>query len=408
MHVSSPNEETQWLHDSYEPPSGFSSLSTPVHHASTVVFDTVDAYQNRGARRYDGYTYGLSGTPTSMVLAHRVAQLEASHHQAVLTPSGLSAISLVYLSCLRQGDHVLVSDNVYGPSRHLCLNVLQGMGVEISFYDALAGSGIESQIRSNTRLIWVESPGSITMEIADVSAIAAIGRKRGILVAADNTWAAGLHFKPLRHGCDISVQALTKYVGGHSDLLLGAIAVSNEILYRKIKDTAHSLGLGVSSQDCFLALRGLSTLSVRMRQHQASALEISRWLQQRSEIKKVIHPALASCPGHEIWRRDFSGSSGLFSIVLQPQYSKRSVDTMIERLRYFRIGASWGGAISLALPLDPSDLRTAAPWNEDGYLIRLSIGLENVADLIADLRAGLDSLLSVQAVGDRQMAYKEG
>ena len=383
-----PGDDTRLIHSDYQVPAGFVSLSTPVHHASTVVFPTAEAYRNRREPLYDGYLYGLTGTPTSMTLAQRIADLEGGH-RAVLTPSGLSGITLVYLALSHHGDHVLVPDNAYAPSRELGDRLLTQLGVEVEYYDPLAGAGIAALLRHNTRLVWVESPGSITMEVQDVPAIAAAAHTCGALVAIDNTWSAGVYFKPFAHGCDISLQAVTKYIGGHADLLLGAATAIDEALYRRLKDMAGILGLGAAPDDCFLALRGLPTLTARLRSHQASALVVAGWLRQRPEVKRVLHPALADCPGHALWRRDFTGSSGLFSVILNDQYSRAAVDRLIDGLRYFKIGASWGGPVSLALPLDPRPLRTAVPWREAGQLVRFSIGLEDAADLIADLEQGL-------------------
>ena len=391
MTNQSPKEDTKLIHSDYAPPEGFAALTTPIHRASTVVFPNVQSYRTRGNRLYDGYMYGLTGTPTTMALAQRIADLEGGH-RAVLTPSGLAALTLVYLACLKAGDHVLVPDHVYAPSRDLSKKLLAGLGVETTFYDPLAGSNIAGLLRDDTRLVWVESPGSITMEVQDVPAIAAAAHARNALVAMDNTWSAGLYFKPFEKGCDISVQAVTKYIGGHADLLLGAVTTKDEALYRRLKNMAGVLGLGAAADDCYLALRGLPSLAARMRQHQASALTVATWLRARPEVKRVLHPAFAVCPGHAIWQRDFSGASGLFSIIVHEQFSQAAVDRMIDDLRYFKIGASWGGPVSLALPLDPRPIRTAVPWQEAGALVRLNIGLEDPVDLIDDLQAGLAGL----------------
>lgn len=383
-----PSDQTKLVHSDFIAPAGFTGLSTPVHHASTVLFPTMKAFRERRIHVYDGYVYGLTGTPTTMMLAARIAQLEGGH-RCVLTPSGLAALTVVYLALLKQGDHVLVPDNVYGPSRELCRRLLAGMGIETTFYDPLAGSSIAGALRDNSKLVWVEAPGSITMEIPDVPAIAAAAHARGALVAIDNTWSAGLYFKPFAKGCDISVQAVTKYIGGHADLMMGAITATDETLYRKLKEMTGVLGLGAAPDDCFLALRGLPTMTARLRQHQASALTIAAWLAQRSEVKRVLHPAFADCPGHAIWKRDFTGSSGLFSIVLHEQFGRADVERMVDQLRYFKIGASWGGPVSLALLLEPGNLRSATTWTEPGQLIRFNIGLEDPEDLLADLESGL-------------------
>lgn len=386
-----PSDETKLVHSDYTPPEGFACLSTPVHHASTVLFPTVKAHRERRERLYDGYTYGLAGTPTTMTLAARIADLEGGH-RALLVPSGLSAIALTYLALLTRGDHVLVPDNVYGPSRELCRRLLTGLGIDATFYDPLAGGAIASLLREETKLVWVESPGSITMEVQDVPAIAAAAHARGALVAIDDTWSAGLYFKPFEHGCDISVQAVTKYIGGHADLMMGAVTAKDEALYRRLKDVAGVLGLGAAPDDCFLALRGLSSMAARLRQHQASALRIATWLRDRAEVERVRHPAFPDCPGHEFWMRDFTGASGLFSIILREGFSAADVERMVDGFAYFKIGASWGGPVSLALVMEPNHLRTATVWNEPGQLLRLNIGLEDPEDLIADLNAGVDRL----------------
>lgn len=391
MSQRKPGDSTSLIHNDYSPPGDFTSLSTPIHHASTVVFGSVHAFQSSTEKHSEGYSYGLSGTPTTKVLAQRIADLEGGY-KAVLTPSGLSAITLVYLSCLQQGDHVLVCDNVYKPSRDLCNSLLKGLGIETTFYDPTIGENIKNLFKKNTKLVWTESPGSITLEVQDIPAITRVAHEHGALVAIDNTWAAGIYFKPFSHDCDISVQAITKYISGHGDLLMGSVTTQDSDLYWKIKTMVGTLGLGVAPDDCFLALRGLSTLKTRLNQHQAAGLEIAKWLKQRPEVKSVLHPAFEECPGHEVWKRDFTGSSGLFSIILDERYPKSAVHGMIDNLHYFRIGASWGGAVSLVLPLNPHRVRTAVKWAHEGQLIRFSIGLEDSIDLIADLEAGLSQL----------------
>ena len=395
MNKHKPGDGTSLIHNEYSPPEGFVSLSTPIHHASTVVFDSVQSFQNRLENEDEGYSYGLIGTPTTMILAQQIADLEGGH-KSVLTPSGLSAITLVYLSCLEQGDHVLVCDNIYSPSRELCTKLLKGFGIETTFYDPMIGGDIETLFRSNTKLVWTESPGSITLEVQDIPAIVSVAHRRGALVAIDNTWAAGVYFKPFEYDCDISVQAITKYISGHSDLFMGSITTQDNALHRKIKNMAITLGLSAAPDDCFLTLRGLTTLKTRLNQHEKSALEIARWLKQRPEVKKVLHPALEDCLGHTIWKRDFSGSSGLFSIILDERYPQDDVARMIDSLQYFKIGASWGGPVSLVLPLNPQRTRTATQWDPKGQLIRFSIGLEDTVDLISDLEEGLLHMSSTQ------------
>lgn len=362
---------------------GFQSLSVPVHRGSTVVFPTVEAYQRRREVFYDGYSYGLYGTPTSRTLEAQVASLEDGL-KAVTVPSGLAAIVLTTLAAAKAGDRVLVPDSAYDPVRTVSDNFLAFLGIEVTYYDPLIGGGIAALLDDRIRLVWVESPGSITMEIQDVRAIAAAGHARGVLVAADNTWATPLRFKPLQMGADFSVSAISKYLAGHSDVLMGSIAVRDKALYRRLRDVSRYLGYGVSPEDCALALRGIETLAVRLDRAEASALKIARWFEQRPEVVEVLHPALPSHRGHELWQRDFSGASGLFSVVLQPWLRDR-LASAIEALELFSIGASWGGTKSIVAVLDTAPIRSVTAGNDRGPFVRFSIGLEHVDDLLADL-----------------------
>ncbi len=326
---------------------------------------------------------GRYGTPTTLELAARVAELEGGH-RCFITPGGQSALVLVYLAFLNAGDHVLVPESVYGPSRAFADRVLCRFGVEVEYYGPLEGGAIDSRIRPNTRLLWCESPGSITMEVQDVAAIAAAAHARGVVVALDNTWAAGVLFKAFDHGVDIAVQALTKYVGGHSDVLLGSVTVRDRELYTRLGVTFQDLGMSASPDDCSLALRGLQTLPVRLRAIEQSALEVASWLAARTEIETVLHPALPSCPGHETWKRDFSGSSGLFSVVFREPVSRQDIHDAMDRLTLFRMGYSWGGVSSLVVTPDTREAPNARRYGE--RLLRLYVGLEAADDLIADLR----------------------
>lgn len=361
----------------------FQSLVPPVHRGSTVVFPTVEAYQRRREVFYDGYSYGLYGTPTSRALEAQIAALDGGS-RALVVPSGLAAIALTTLACTRSGDRVLVPDSVYDPVRTFAQTFLAAFGVDVAYYAPLIGGGISALLDESVRLVWVESPGSITMEVQDVPAIVEVAHAHGILVAADNTWATPLRFKPLAHGVDFSVTAISKYFAGHSDVLMGAISVQNEALYRRLRDVARVLGYGVSPEDCSLVLRGIETLSVRLDRAEASALALARWLAERPEVLEVRHPALQSHPGYEHWRRDFAGSSGLFSVVLQPS-TRPYLASVIEALKFFAIGASWGGTKSVVAVIDPAPLRTAVPLVDPGPFVRFSVGLESINDLQRDL-----------------------
>lgn len=369
------------------PLDGFASLAVPTYRASTIVYDDAESFLSRSGRGFDDYTYGLHGTPTTRTLE---AQLTALHGGArtILVPSGQAAISMVMLSVLEPGDHVLVPDNAYGPVRSLCRNYLAPRGVTHTIYDPMIGEEIDALIQPTTRLVWVESPGSGTMEVQDVPAIAAAAKRRGVLVGCDNTWATPLLFKPLAHGADFAVEALTKYVGGHSDLLMGSITVADIALREKIKLVLRDLGVGVSPDEAALALRGLETMGVRLAHVGRVSLEFARRLEGHPAVDLVLHPALPSCPGHAIWRRDFAGASGVFSIVLRngPDHGLKSA---LSALGVFAIGASWGGTRSLVAPASVASDRTVIPWPHDGPLVRISIGLEDPEDLWTDLEGML-------------------
>jgi len=407
---------TKLIHPDAQVPEGFRSLATPVFRGSTVLFPNAAAVTDNWNQYEAGYTYGLYGTPTALELAGRICELEHGY-QTVLTPGGQAAISLINLAFLKAGDHVLLPQSVYSPSRRFASHVLQRFGVDVTFYPPTIGQGgrredplpsnledtsgavaltraetIPSLFRPNTRLIWCESPGSITMELQDVPAIVAAAHSAGALVALDNTWAAGIYFDALAHGVDITMQALTKYVGGHSDLLLGSITVRDETAYHRLGSTQQLVGCAVSPDDCSLALRGMKTLAVRLRHIEQSASAISRWLAQRAEIELVLHPALASCPGHEIWKRDFTGSAGVFSIVFRREFSKQQVLAFVDALELFKIGYSWAGVTSLAVAYDFGSNPARPSYGH--RIVRLNIGLEDVEDLKADLDHALRKMIA--------------
>jgi cysteine-S-conjugate beta-lyase len=375
--------KTRLLHPETSAPQGFRSLATPVFRGSTTLFDKAAAIRDTWNHDDAPYTYGSYGTPTTLELAARLAELEGAR-RCFITPGGQAALVLVYFACLSAGDHVLVPETVYGPSRAFADRVLRRLGVQVEYYESQERDGIASRLRPHTRLVWCESPGSITMDIQDVPAIVAAAHASGVIVALDNTWAAGVLFKPFDHGVDISVQALTKYVGGHSDLLLGSVTVRDEVLYQRLGIAYQDLGMAASPDDCSLALRGLQTLSVRLQAVEASALRVASWLAARAEIETVLHPALPSCPGHEIWKRDFTGSSGLFSVVFREPASRRELQDAMDRLTLFRMGYSWGGVSSLVVMPDTAAAPNARRFGD--RLLRFYVGLEDPDDLIGDLQ----------------------
>ena len=375
--------KTRLIHPAASAPSGFRSLATPVFRGSTTLFERAAAIRDTCNHDEAPYTYGSYGTPTTLELAARLAEIEGGR-RTFITPTGQSALVLVYAACLRAGDHVLVPATVYGPSRLFADRVLVRFGVEVEYYDPLAGAAIAATIRANTRLVWCESPGSITMEVQDVPAIAAAAHARGVTVALDNTWAAGVFFNAFDHGADISVQALTKFVGGHSDLLLGSVTVRDDALHARLGVAHQDFGYAASPDDCSLALRGLQTLSVRLSAIEANALRIAAWLASLDEVETVLHPALPSCPGHDIWKRDFTGSSGLFSVVFRAPMSKGEIQAAMDRLTLFGMGYSWGGVSSLIVTPDLDEAPNARRFGD--RLARIYIGIEDADDLIADLQ----------------------
>jgi len=380
---------TRAVHLGRNPGKFMGAVNTPVFRASTMLFPTMADLEQAARGEYAGIGYGLHGLPTVTDLQDTVAAIEGAH-RALAVPSGLTATTLPLLALLRAGEHVLVTDSVYGPTRRFCNNHLLRLGVEVSYYDPLLAAGIEREFRPNTRLVFTESPGSLTFDVQDIPAIAAVAHARGALVVIDNSWATPFGFRSFDHGVDVSVHAATKYIGGHSDVLSGLILASKatfQALHRLWTD----IGVTASSDDSFLALRGLRTLPLRLARHVESALRIAKWLQTRREVREVIYPALPGSRGHELWKRDFVGASGLFAVVLQP-VAKARIAAMLDGMRLFGMGWSWGGFESLIIPTYPERVQTATTWDAGGPCLRLAIGLEDPGDLIADLEEGLARL----------------
>ena len=362
-------------------------VNPPVYHASTILFSSVAALE--AAKPRQGTYYGRYGTPTTAALEEAVAELEGGY-RAIVVGSGKTAITSMLLALLRAGDHLLVVDTVYGPTRQFCTGTLARFGVATTFYDPLIGAGIADLIRPETRLVFTESPGSLTFEMQDTPAIAAAAHARGCLVAMDNTWASPLFCKPFELGVDISVQAATKYIGGHSDLMMGVVTAT-EAAYEQLWRGMLEVATASAPDDCYLALRGLRTLAARLERHQRSAMIVAEWLAARAEVRRVLYPALPDDPGHAIWKRDFRGASGLFGLILEP-CSKAAVTAMLDGMELFGMGYSWGGYESLLIPTRPATSRTATPWGEDGPTLRIHVGLEDPSDLIRDLEAGFARL----------------
>ncbi|WP_261817216.1 cystathionine beta-lyase [Vibrio gallicus] len=374
--------EKKWTHGVVNP---------PVQRASTIIFDTV-AEKNHATinRTNKELFYGRRGTQTHFALQDAMVDLEGGHGCA-LYPCGTAAISNAILAFVEAGDHILMVDTCYEPTRDFCDTMLKRLGVETTYFSPTIGAEIEELIQDNTKILFVESPSSITMEVQDVPLLAKVAHKKDIIVMLDNTWAAGLHFSPFEHGVDISIQAATKYIVGHSDVMLGT-AIANEALWPQLREHSYLMGQCVSPDDAYLALRGIRTLDLRLKQHQQSSLQVAKWLAQRPEVDHVRHPELESCPGHEYFKRDFTGGNGLFSFVMKSQ-NVQATTALLDGMKHFGMGYSWGGYESLILANEPrsfNSLRTVANPNFSGTLFRIHIGLENVEDLIHDLEAGLE------------------
>jgi cystathionine beta-lyase len=386
-------EETKIVHTGLHPERHQGAVNPPVFHASTILSESVAEYRRKRKdfhQEVPGTYYGRFGTPTLETLQEAIAALEGGH-RTVLYPSGLAACAGALLAFLSSGDHLLVTDSVYGPTRNFARGLLKRFGVSTTFFDPLVGGGIESLIRPETRAIYLESPGSLTFEVQDVPAIAEAAHRHGITVIADNTWATPLYFKPFAHGIDVSVHSATKYIVGHSDAMLGVITCTREA-WPKLRASTYELGQTAGPDDVYLAQRGLRTLAVRLKRHWETGVALAEWVARQPEVERVLYPALAGDPGHAIWKRDFTGACGLFGVVLKEGVSDRALCAMIDGLELYGIGSSWGGFESLIVPFDPREARSATQWPCKGPCFRIHAGLENLEDLTADLEAGFKRL----------------
>ncbi len=388
--LSQLGERTRLVHAGRDPFEHNGFINTPIYRGSTVLFPTTEALLQRKAR----YTYGTKGTPTTESLEAAWTAISGAAG-TVLAPSGLAAVTLGLMSCLKAGDHLLVTDSVYLPTRTFCDGVLKRFGVETTYYDPLVGAGIAALFRSNTAAVLTEAPGSQSFEIQDVPAIAEVTHRHGAVLLMDNTWATPLLFPPHERGVDIAIEAGTKYLSGSSDLLLGMVS-ANERCFPNLRKTYDAFAMCPGPEDVFLGLRGLRTMALRLREHERQAFAVARWLESRPEVARVLHPGIESDPGHAIWKRDFKGASGLFSIILKP-CSQKAVAAMLDGLQLFGMGFSWGGFESLVVPFDCSTYRTATQWKPGGPALRFHIGLEDVDDLKADLEAGFARLRETDA-----------
>jgi len=381
--------QTTLIHIDYVAPSGFDAFPPGIHRASTVLFPNTAAMRSTEWKDKQAYTYGLHGTPTTFTLEGKLAEIEGGTH-CLLTPSGLAAIAMVDFALLKSGDDVLLPDNVYNPNRELGRWLTQDFGVSARYYDPMIGAGIAELIQPNTKLLWTEAPGSVSMEVPDLPALCKAAHERGVIVALDNTWAAGLALRGFDHGVDIVMHALTKYQSGGADLLMGAVITRDPALNERIAQAHMRLGMGVSPDDAYLVQRGLPTMKLRFERHDASARLLAAWFKARPEVGKVLHPGFEDCPGHAHWKRDFSGAGGLFSVVFDARYDEAQVDRMVDALTLFGIGYSWGGPNSLVMPYRIKSLRQK--WDDPGVLVRFNVGLEEPGDLIADLEQAFGQL----------------
>jgi cysteine-S-conjugate beta-lyase len=386
-------DDTRAVHAGRHPERFHGAVNPPVYHVSTVLSRSLAEYEQKRkdwiAETPGVYYYGRMGMPTTEALQEAIAELEGGYKSLVF-PSGVAACASALLACLSAGDHLLITDSVYGPTRAFAKRVLGRFGVEATFFDPLTGAGIEQLFRPNTRAVFVESPGSLTFEVQDVPAIAQVAHRRGALVIADNTWGTPMYFKPFEHGVDLSVHSATKYIVGHADAMLGTVTATKET-WPRLKATTFDLGQTVGPDDVYLAQRGLRTLGVRLKQHWKTGLALADWVAAQPEVERVLHPARPSDAGHALWKRDFRGACGLFSVVLKP-VEKPAFAALIDGLEFFGIGASWGGFESLVAPFDAAEIRSATKWPYPGPCFRVHAGLEAVDDLIADLDAGFRRL----------------
>jgi len=378
-----------------DPDKNHGIVNPPVYHASTITAPTLEAFREKRTRRgeLDVFTYGRQGTPTHQALEVATAGLLGGD-RSVCLGSGLAAIDAAMLAFLESGDHVLMVDSVYGPARRFCDSFLARFGVETTYYDPLIGSGIKDLIQNNTKIVYTESPGSLTFEIQDIDAIASEAHKRNCVVIIDDTWSSGVFFKPFDHGVDVSVIAATKYIVGHSDVMMGIITTKNDF-WQRIRQSASDIGANAGPDDVYLALRGLRTIGIRMRQHDQNGHKLAEWLQGRQEVERVLHPGLSTNPSYEIWKRDFSGACGLFGVVLK-SYPEKAIAAMLDGLELYGMGASWGGYESLILLTNPAQIRTVTKtqWANCGPTLRIHAGLEDIDDLIDDLEKGFQRLNS--------------
>ena len=361
-------------------------VNPPVYHASTVLSETLEQRIDRSEARV---RYGRAGTPTTFALEDAMSALEQAHG-TILASSGLAAITMALSAFVQTGDHILVTDSTYTPTRNFCNQTLSRLGVETEYFDPLTGSGITELIRENTRLVWPECPGSQTFDVQELPAIVEAAHARDVIVLTDNTWSGGYFRKPLTEGVDVSVQAATKYIVGHSDVMMGTIAC-NEATFEKVRQSSSLFGMCCGPDDVYLALRGLRTISVRMDRHHESGIRVAEWLQSRPEVSQVMHPALPQDPGHELWKRDFTGASGLFGFVLK-EGDRTKLSAMMDHMELLGMGSSWGGYESLLIPSWPEQSRTVTNWEVSGQCMRIHVGLEDPDDLIADLEAGLERM----------------
>ena len=388
------NKDTLIVNAGRRPFDHNGAVNPPVYHASTILFPDLESFNKaeQPSKDHRRITYGRHGTPTSFALIDAITALEEASG-TVLTPSGLTACTIALLAVVKAGDHILVVDSVYTPTRRFCDNMLKRLNISTTYFDPLIGDKIKDLIQGNTSVIFMESPGTYTFEIMDVPAIVAIAKAASIVTMIDNTWATPYYYKPLTLGVDISIQAATKYIVGHSDVLIGTIS-ANAALFPQIAQEACYIGITAGPDDIYLTQRGLRTLAVRLERHRSSALHLAGWLSNRSEIELVLHPALPSCPGHDIWKRDFHGSTGLFSVVLKP-ISENALAAFINSLSLFGLGWSWGGYESLCVPIKGAALTRNKPLDKDMIILRFHIGLEDITDLIADLEQAFENMQKV-------------
>ena len=387
--LASMHLDTQLVDLGRNPKRDCGSVNPPVHRTSTIIFNDYDELQGYEQGRIQHRGYGRNGSPTTEALEEALAVLEGADH-ALITSSGLSAITLTLLAMLKTGDHLLVPDSVYGSARHFIDQELARIGIEVEYYDPTIGAGIDAHMKPNTRMVYCESPGSLTFEMQDIPAIAEVAHAHGAVVVADNTWATPIYQRPFALGIDISIHSATKYIGGHSDLVMGAI-LCNAPHYKRLKQMHRNLGAVTSGDNAYLALRGLRTIAVRLKRHKKHGLEVAKWMQTVPEVKRVLYPALPDDPGHAIWKRDMTGATGLFAVELGA-VPQAAVAAMVDGLEHFGLGYSWGGYESLVIGYQPSTQRTATRWEKDSVFLRFHIGLEDPKDLITDLEKGFERL----------------